>query len=571
VNPDKFLDWLHARVWFIYTWWFTLITLAGFGVMMWIFVTHWGEVARDTLEFYNFSAKSWVDIAEFWLLATVVMAIHEIGHGLTCKHYGGRVPAMGFALVYLTPAFYTDTSEGDVMGDRYQRIMITVAGVWVEMMICTIATIVWWGTPPGTTVHDFSYIVILITGIAVVLINWNPLIKLDGYFILTDLLGIIDLKEDSTAYVSALVRKKIWRLPVEVPYLPGRRRFGYATYGLLSGLYSYSVLFIFARFIGNIFRNFSPEWAFIPMFGTAVFIFKGRIRILLNFMKFVYLDKKDRVRAWFTPRTSLLTAAIASLALIPAWHETTTGRFVLEPVNRAVLRAFVPGKVTEVNAEEGLAVSAGTILVKMNNLPLQSKFARSAADYEGASARAKAAVLRYRNLGGALLDQERLARENQETASEVGSMDLRSPISGVVVTPRPSNELGAYVVEGTELLEVADLSRLRARIYVSEHDLYKTQVGADARLGLEGSVGIWKTQVAAIAPLSTEIVPGLIDLSKYKGMRAPNFFVVDLLLDNPENSLKPGMTGTARVYGRRRSLAGLGWQKIEDFVGRKVW
>jgi len=87
VNPDRFLDWLHERIAFVYTWWFTLITLAAFGFMAGIFITHWSEVGRDTLQFYNFADKTWWDVAVFWLLASVVMALHEIGHGLTCKHY----------------------------------------------------------------------------------------------------------------------------------------------------------------------------------------------------------------------------------------------------------------------------------------------------------------------------------------------------------------------------------------------------------------------------------------------------------------------------------------------------
>jgi putative peptide zinc metalloprotease protein len=572
MNPDAFLDWLHRTAGFVYTGWFTLITLAGFSIMGGIFVSHWSEIARDTLEFYNFSAKSWVDIAQFWLLATVVMGIHEIGHGLTCKHYGGRVMAMGFALIYLTPAFYTDTSEGEVRGDRYQRIMITVSGVWIEMMICTVATVVWWGTPPGTTVHDFSYLLILITGIAVVLINWNPLIKLDGYYILTELLGMVDLKEESTAFVSAWVKNKIWRLPVEVSYVPRQRRIGYAVYALLSGLYSYSILFVFARFIGNVFRNFSPEWYFIPELATAALIFRSRIRTLLNFMKFVYLDKKDRVRAWFsTGRALAVGTSAAILMLLPLRHESTAGMFVLEPAHRAVLRARLPGTIAEVYAPEGQAVEAGALLVRMNNLPLQAKFAGSTADYNATSARARSAVLHYQNLGTALQDQERSSEQKSATAAEVAGLDLRSPISGVVVTPRTSDRLGAYVLEGTELVEVADLRTLRARIYVSEHDMYKVWVGASAHLGVESEPKIFKTAVTAIAPLSTESPPGLVDTSKYKGMRPPNFYVVDLVVENPEGLLKPGMVGTARVYGRPRSLAGLAWQKVGDFLGRKVW
>jgi len=572
MNPDRFLTWLHKYLRFVYTWWFTLITLAAFGVMLGIFITHWGEIARDTLLFYNFKAKSLSDFIQFWLLATAVMCIHEIGHGLTTKHYGARVMAFGFALIYLTPAFYTDTSEGEVKGDRYQRLMITVSGVWVEMIICTIATIVWWGTAPGTTVHDSAYLVILITGIAVILINWNPLMKLDGYHILAELLGVADLKESSTLFVSSWVKKYIWRLPVEVPYVPKRRRLGYAVYAILSGLYSYSVLYVFARFVGNIFRNFSSEWSFIPELGTALLIFKGRIRTLTNFMKFVYLDKKDRVHAWFTPRRSLLAGAAACvLLLLPVFHESAQGRFVLEARNHAVVRALEPGMVTEIHADEGRPVAAGSLLVQLRNLPLNSQLAHSAADYAMASAHATSAVLRYADFGAAMQDRDRLAQQTRDLTAQTSSLRLLSPISGVVVTPRVADRLGSYVTAGTELVEIADVSTLRARIYVSEHEMYKVKSGSSARLGVDGGVRIWEAQATAVAPLSAEIAPGLMDLSKYVGMSPPNFYVVDLLVQNPQHELKPGMVGTARVYGARRSLAGLVWLEVANFFGRKIW
>ena len=123
------------------------------------------------------------------------MCIHEVAHGLTCKHYGGHVRAMGFALIYLSPAFFTDTTEGMVTGSRHQRLMISVSGVWSELMVCAIFTPLWWGTAPGTTLHDFAYTIILITGIGVVLINWNPLMKLDGYHMLCEIIGVGDLKK----------------------------------------------------------------------------------------------------------------------------------------------------------------------------------------------------------------------------------------------------------------------------------------------------------------------------------------------------------------------------------------
>jgi putative peptide zinc metalloprotease protein len=572
VNPDKFLAWLHEYTSFIYTPWFTLVTLAAFAFSAGITITHWSEIGRDTLEFYNFSHKTWGDVTLLYFIFLWVGGLHEIGHGHACKHYGGRVPAMGFGLIYLAPCFYTDTTEGEVQATRYQRLVISVAGVWVELMLYAVATPIWWGTPPDTPVHNGAYFLMLISGIAAVLVNWNPLIKLDGYFILCEILGIVDLKEDSTAYVSGWVKCHIWGLPVEVPYVPKRRRLGYVAFALLSGLYSYTVLYVVARFVGNVFRNFNPEWSFIPELATAALIFRSRIRLLVNFMKFVYLDKKDKVRAWFTPRRSLAVAAcIAALLLAPLRHDAVVGRFILEPTQRVTVRAGVPGIVTDVYADEGKSVEAGTTLVRLRNLPLQSRLARSESEYMVASGRTVSATLRYGNLGPAIEERESLAKQTHVLLSEAANLELRSPISGVVLTPRVTDRLGAYVTAGTELLEIADLTQLRARIYVSEYDLYKLRVGSPASLEVAGISKKWDAHAVAISPLSTEIDPGLGEQVQYKGLLPPNFFVADLIVANSEGTLKPGMAGTARIYARRKSIAGFAWQEVSNFLGRKVW
>lgn len=572
VNPDRFLTWLNEYTSFIYTPWFTLATLAAFAFSAGITVTHWSEIGRDTLEFYNFSHKTWGDVAQLYIVAVWVLCLHEIGHGHACKHYGARVPAMGFALIYLAPAFYTDTTEGEVKGTRYQRLVISLAGVWAELMVYAIVTPIWWGTPPDTPVHNAAYFLMLITGIAAALVNWNPLIKLDGYYMLCEILGIVDLKEDSTAYVSGWVKRHLWGLPVEVPYVPKRRRIGYVAYALLSGFYSYTVLYIVARFVGNVFRNFNPEWSFIPELATAGLIFRSRIRLLVNFMKFVYLDKKDRVRAWFTPRRSMAVAAgIGVLLLAPLRHDAVVGRFILEPYSRVTVRAEVPGIVTDVYADEGKPVEAGAPLVRLRNLPLQSRLARSESEYIVTSGRAVSATLRYDNFGPVIKERESLARQTSVLSSEAANLELKSPISGVVLTPRVTDRIGAYVTEGTELLEIADLNQLRARIYVSEHDMYKLQVGSRACLLVEGIPKKWHAYAVAISALSTEIDPGLIDQTQYKGLRPPNFYLADLMVANPEGILKPGMAGTARIYGQRQSLGGLVWQEVRNFLGRKVW
>ena len=516
--------------------------------------------------------RAWGDIFILYLLVFAVVIIHEFAHAYVSKHFGGRVTAMGFALIYLTPALFTDTTEAEVMSSRYERLIVTLAGVWSELMVCSIATFIWWGTPPDTSLHNGAYFIMMITGLISILVNWNPLMKLDGYYILCDLLDVVQLKENSTAFVSAWVKKYIWSLPVEVPYVPRRRRPGYAVYAILSGAYSYMILYVVARFAGNVVRNFSPEWGFIPEISVAVVIFRSRIRLLGNFMKFVYLDKKDRIRAWFTPAHSLaLAAGTLLLFALPIFRDSVSGRFVLEPLHTQVSRARVPGTVTDVFVKEGQRVTAGAPLATLRNLVLQSDFEQTRAKLLMASERAKAASLHYVDYGSTLKEHEQLVSELQQLSLKNAELQLTSPISGLVITPRVQDLLGSYVMEGQEILTVADLSALRARIYISEYDLFRVQDSALATLEVGGTLKKWRAQTVSIAPKPTEMDPNIQGSSNLKGTNPPHFYLVDLLVPNPDSTLKPGMTGYARIYGQHRSAFGAAWRSISNFLGRKLW
>src|SRR6185295_9323029 len=140
-------------------------------------------------------------------------------------------------------------------------------------------------------------------------------------------------------------------------------------------------------------------------FAVAVLIFRSRIRLLMNFLKFVYRDKKDKmlslVKSW------KFVTAVALLAIIgfaPVRNDSAGGRFELQPANRAVVRAQIAGLVTATNAEEGRSVSAGDELIQMRNVPLQSRVARGEAEYVAATEKVRSSALRYAGLGPALLE-----------------------------------------------------------------------------------------------------------------------------------------------------------------------
>jgi len=571
-DPDKYLTRVHETAGFLYSRWFTLLTLAFFAFTAYVFVDRWGELGADTLRYYNFSQKGLGDLLEFWLLFCGLGFFHETAHGLTCKHYGGGAHKMGFLLYYLSPCFFVDCTEIYVYGGKWQRIAVSFAGIWAELIFCAAATLVWWGTPLGSPIHDFTYKIMLITGVGVIIINLNPLIKLDGYYILCELVGIVSLKEEATAFISTLVKKHVFRLPVDVEFVPRRRRLFFAIYALLSGLYSYTLLYVVVRFAYNVLESYSPEWAFLPAGLLAWLIFKSRIRTLVRFMKTVYLDKKEKLRGWLLgPRGFGLSAVAILFLFAPLFHETRSGRFILEPVQRATLRAIVPGQITSVLAQEGQAVAAGAPLVHMSNLELQQRAARVASDLQVAIARATESRLRYTDYAPVERQRQSLQEQNTQLAAQISALQLASPISGVVVTPRVRDVVGSYVQAGSAIMEVEELSILRARIYLPEFDVRGVNIGKPVSLKLAAGFQTLSSQVEAVAPAASPIDAGLVHEEAYKGLVPPQFYRVTALIPNTSHALKPGMTGTAKVLVVRRSMAGFAWESVRDFVQRKVW
>jgi len=257
--------------------------------------------------------------------------------------------------------------------------------------------------------------------------------------------------------------------------------------------------------------------------------------------------------------------------LLPLWHESVQGQFLLESSNRAVVRAMVPGTVQGVFAAEGQTVEAGQPLVSLASLPLQAKLSKTRADYTLASMLATDAELRHSGYGPALLERKRFAEQTRYVTQEMASLEIDSPVSGVVMTPGLQDRVASYVTAGTELAEVADLSEMRARIFVSEHDMYRLKVGSAARLYVNGFLRTWDTTVLTISPRSTEIDAALEEERKFQGLRPPNFYVAEMRISNPGLVLKPGMQGFARIYGRRTSVAEFLWKEVWQFVQRKIW
>ncbi|HZD31474.1 MAG TPA: biotin/lipoyl-binding protein, partial [Candidatus Angelobacter sp.] len=445
-DPDRFFDMVYPNIRWVYTTWFTTLTLLLFSFMIYVFASRWGEIGGDSLKYYTFTEKGASDLAEFWILFLILALFHESAHGLTCKHYGGQVHHMGFHLIYLSPAFFVDVSEAFVYANRWQRFITILAGIWVEMIFCGVASILWWGTPAGTYAHELAYKVMLITGVVVVVVNMNPLIKLDGYYAFSEIVGFADIKEKATGFLSTWTRRHLFGLPVEVEYVPRRRQTLYAVYAILSGIYSYALLFVVVRFSHNVFLSYSREWAFVPALALAYFIFRSRIRVFVRFVNTVYLDKKDRIVAWITPsRAVAVTAVFLVLLLLPIWPRYVQARAVWEPMRRETVRNTVPGNVVAVYVREGDQVIPGQSLLRLQDFRVESNFdaaSKGLAEAQGAQIKAQ---LAYENPAEAAEQNRRYAVEAATAGEAVDSLTPAASIPGIVMSDAITNLRGTYL------------------------------------------------------------------------------------------------------------------------------
>lgn len=571
-NADRYISWLYPRLKFIYTPWFVLLSLLSFAVMLGMWAEKFDEIWTDSFQFYNFTSKSGADLFEFWILFAAMAFFHETAHGLTCKHFGGNVEKMGFTLMYFAPSFFCDASQVWIYGGKWERIATAIAGIWLDLIICVVATVIWWGTATGMVIHDIAYKVMMVTGIGVSLLNLNPLIKLDGYLIFCELIHEPDLKERTTAYLSGIMRKQIFRLPAEVEYIPRRRRPFYIIYAILSGLYGYLLLSFLMVFTFHILQVYTPEWAFVPAIAIGYWVFKSRIKMLVGFMRIVYLDKKERMKAWLNrPHVAVISAVTLVVVFLPVWPDFVVGRFVLEPLRRASIHASVAGRVTRVLAREGQSVQAGQSLIELSNLQLESAAAGADADLRAASDQVNLALVRYGDSGPAEYKRQEMAERNRGLVGQVALLHVISPIAGVVVTPRLDDLLGAYLESGAAIAEVADPSIILARIYIPEFGMREVRPGSRVRLQAQTYALPLRATLSAVAPTSALAEPGLIPKDQLKGITPPRFYVGTAILTNSEGKLREGMTGTAKIFVTRRSAAGFAWVFIHDLVDRRIW
>ena len=538
-----------------------------------VFATRFDTIWTQTIELYSFLKKPFWDFVQFWVILTGLGFVHEFGHGYTTKMYGGEVHDMGIALLYFTPAFYCDTTDSLLFPNKWQKLTVTVAGIYIEAILCTIATALWVASYPDTLLHELAYKTMLFTGVSTVFFNINPLVKIDGYYALCSLTEIPELREESFRWMGALFQRHVLRLNVEVPVVSRRKKRIFLIYGPLALGYIGFIMAFIARLLNNFYSKVVPELAVVLLLVTLYFFFRRRVRLVVRISRLFYLDKKELV---MSPRARLpLLAAAAGLVLllvVPWGRRTIRMDAVLEPTASAKVEAPEDGVVREVFAREGDAFRAGQPLFRIESPGVAADFASlsarraGAADEAGRSFRSGDAGQVYRaerNEGaaaaGVALDAARTAR-----------LAVPSPMDGRLLTAGVEDLVGRWVTAGTVLGTVGDIRQLTATFPVSERLLTDLAVGAPVSVQLRGRpFRILLGTIVSIAPASQPAPPAA--LSALRPSETPGRFVAVARFENPDGSLKPGLEGIAKIKGPRTSLLGAGFRILSRWVRAIFW
>lgn len=567
-NPDRTLRRMEPYLRWMFTPGFVIFSIAIFVIAMSILAGDWARVQKDTAELYSFSGKSAYDIWAFWIIMLSLGGIHEFGHGLTCKHFGGEVNQMGFLLIYFTPAFYTDTTDILLFESTAPREYVIFAGIWVELVICSLATFVWALSVPGSTMNDLAYKLLLLSGISGALLNLNPLIKADGYYAISQFLHIDSLREESFAYLQAWFQKTILRRKVEVPPASRRHRRVFLTFGICALAYSNLLLLLVLSWVNNIFVSKMGDWGYVATAIILYFLLRKRVRQAIPHVRGWWLKTREAYMRWkMTGRQQLAAAAVAVILIVPPFASRVSSEFVLEPASATGVRAAVSGRVQRIMVRPGDAVRAGDVLAELSNPELTARAAEAVGELglNESSLRSAQAQSAFAAAGRASAEHEQLGAELTVAETKLAGLTLRAPASGIVTIPDLIAQPGEIVKEGSDVLRIVDRSNMRARILVRDWEVQEISVGQSAKIQvLAHPYRSYDGQVDRILPAAALDRPvSQPNKLERQGQAVANYFAVEVLIPNSDGSLMEGMTGTAKISGKRSSLA---WQ-----FGRGFW
>ncbi|MEQ9407313.1 MAG: HlyD family efflux transporter periplasmic adaptor subunit [Fuerstiella sp.] len=330
-DPENTLRWMYPYLKWMF-WKPVVWTIVLFVISAWLMLgAQLDEFQSRLPEFQSFFG--WPNLIYLWVTLGAAKIIHEFGHGLSCHHYGGECHEMGVMLLVFSPCLYCDVTDSWMMKNKWHRIIIGAAGMYIEVLLSAIAIYVWWFTKPGM-VHYLALNTFFVTTITTVIFNANPLMRFDGYYMMSDFLEIPNLRAKS----DKMLREAFswYCLGIESrpdPFMPETGKAWFVTYAIAAWLYRWVILISISMFLYTVLKPYD-----LQSIGITLCIFSMAGIVFAMFKNIYQIIATPRMEPMSKPKifvTLSVAAAVGWLVLsipVPWYHQAP---FYMEPVDVA--------------------------------------------------------------------------------------------------------------------------------------------------------------------------------------------------------------------------------------------
>jgi putative peptide zinc metalloprotease protein len=490
--------------------------LSWFGTIVWLVVVitavvllapHWDLLWKQGKESVNLYANP-INAMWLYLAFGIIKFIHELGHGFMCRRFGGEVHELGIMFLVLFPAPYVDASSAWTFKNKWHKVLVGAGGMIFEIFVAAICAFFWLMTKDsGGIIPLFLYNIMLIASFSTVVFNANPLLRYDGYYMLSDALEIPNLQHKSREYSLSLIKRFLFRVKWSQPLPNGFwTKFWMVLYFCLSGPYRVMVgLFIMIMVLFQLPEQIKFLGMIMGLGSIATFF------IVPAYKSFTYLAiepelhrKRGIAWAW---TGAFVTAAVAILCFV-RFPLNVRAEAVIQPQNREMLYAKTPGFLTEIKKRDGELVQPGDVIAVLRNPDIDTEIKSTQANIAGLNARLLAAQADDPN--GAMYVLELL--KNQQSSLDLlnkqkEDLNIKSSIKGRLIAPTMHNRIGAFLSpsEQRPVGMVASNEQLVGYALVDQGEVELIRA-AEARAAINGDKAPYKTEVRMVGDLREDYI-----------------------------------------------------------------
>ena len=567
------------------------LTLVGLSLAI-----HFDEFYHRLPEFNQFFG--WKNLILLWLTLGVCKVIHELGHGTACRHYGGECHEIGLSFLVGSPSLYCDVSDAWRLPNKWPRIVIGLAGMYIELAMSAVAFAVWWWTNPGL-LHYLALNVFFVTTITTIIVNANPLLRYDGYYILGDLVEVPNLQKRAE---QSLKRVFAWCcLGVKLPYDPRERTgFGFVAYALAAAGYRWMTLGSMVLFTWHTLKPYGLQM--VALIGGAVTVATIVCNLGASVWHVITLPGREPMQRWKVGLTLTILAGMMAGGLMWPLPHHVYASFVIEPLGVQAVHAATPGILAEIHVHPGQFVRRGDVLIKLENMDKLREYLS-----EKQTVRQREIELGMQQQMGRG-DGEQVAAEIlksarerlAETRQQLRKLVITAPCDGVVIAPISTAEpdrqamktqlanwfgtplnaanVGCAIDARTHLLSIAPSAtgapeKFQATLVVDQSDRNDVRAGQPLQLRFENLPDrLYTGTVKHVGEQAIDTVP--VALSNKTGGELPTTteqgaekllsaaYQGTVILAEDVDLLRTGMRGRARLTAETRTVREWAWRYL---------